>query len=972
MRCISDGDLMKLRWGELPAERLADVNAHLGTCLDCQARLAEAPPTPGSEHSTPPEDLVLEKGTAVGRYLLLEKLGAGAMGVVHGAYDTELNRRVALKFLRARALNWAPEKARARLLREAQAMARVSHPNVVAVYDVGTFQERVFLAMAQVESQTLEDWLKATPRTWRQVLGVFLDAGRGLAAAHDAGVVHGDFKPANVLVDSAGRAHVTDFGLARLASAPGEDSPPLAPGGGFALGARTSSLHGGTPAYMAPELLSGASHPSPQSDQYSFCMALHEALHGTRSPLPVSPQVPTWLRAIVLRGLSPAPAERYPSVTALVSALQKGPARPWRRGLQLTGALALVAAAVGLTHALHSRDCTRAGEELAHVWGPAQQSSIQAAFVASKRPYAQSAWERVRQDLDAYTREWVTARTLTCEASLAPRAQPSEQVDQKMRCLDNRLADLAALTRLLSQADGRTVDSAHRAAQILPSLADCATAGPAPAVPKNAEWQDALTKGRGLLATGRYAEGVTLVEPVAKAAREARNRHEGAEIFLLLSELLEGAGRWRDAEAALFETLDAAEATRQDALATRAWTLLVRVSCISLDEYDKAALWKDRATAALERLGDGHPLARVQLLTYTGTLLRMQRDYARAEEKQEQALVLAESTFGANSMAVAEVLLELGSTQFQAAQLAKARATLERAATVAQDLLGPQHPDAAQMRAAIVPVLHNASMANPYTDTRYTQEELLKLAEGICREALHIVEQALGPEHPRVYDGLNDLATNLALQSRHEEALPLFQRAMDIAVKTDGAESYGVSVLHDNIASSYYIQKQFGPAREHFLRAMTIQEKIHGPRYPGLPISLRVISITLGKEGRHAEALPYGQRAVDLLSTLPDDSASAWTGILINLGRLYLTLERPDEAIPVMERAVAGWEKAQPRTGQRATARFLLARALWESGKDRKRALRLASEAQRMASLDDPSPTVLQEIHDWLEKRSRL
>ncbi|WP_233277966.1 tetratricopeptide repeat-containing serine/threonine-protein kinase [Myxococcus stipitatus] len=983
---------MKLRSGELAAEVLAEVNAHLSTCLSCRARMSESSteskPDSSSGHATPstndslhpaPE---LEKGTAVGRYRILEKLGAGAMGVVYGALDTELERRVALKFVRWQSMERAPEKARANVLREAQAMARVSHPNVVAIYDVGTFHEHVFLAMAQVENQTLGDWLKATPRTWRQVLSVFLAAGRGLAAAHDAGVVHGDFKPGNVLVDSRGRVHVTDFGLARLASSPGEDLPRDS---GASSETGSSSLRGGTPAYMAPELLSGPSHAGPLSDQFSFCMALHEGLHGTRpsaSP-PASSHVPPWLRAVMLRGLAPAPAERFPSMAALLAALQKGSLHPWRRPLQLAGAAALLAIAVGLTHAVHLRSpwaCEGAREELDNVWGPRQRTTIQAAFLATDRPYALAAWGRVLQELEAYGNTWVAERTVTCEATHAPHAQPPEQAAWRMRCLDNRLADLSALTQLLSQADGKTVDAAHRAAQSLPSLAGCVRphtpegeAEPAGPPKDQAALQATLAKGRALLATGRYAEGVALIEPAALLAKKTGHRQGVAESSLLLGELLEGAGRWRGAEAALFDALDAAEATRLDALATRAWILLVRVSCIGLDEYDKAALWKERATAALERLGDGHPLARIQLLTYTGTLLRMQRDYVRAEVQQEDALLLAERTFGASSLEVADVLLELGATQWRSLQLAKARTTLDRAAEIARRVLGPEHPEFARIRLALVPVLWEAAQLEP-SQTRGNSaqaQEGLELGERIARESLGILERSLGPEHPRVYDALNDLGTTLTTLERPLEALPIYERALTIAIKTDGAESQGVAVIRSNLGWLYNTQTEYERAREHFLRVIAIREKLHGPRDAELVHALRMVARSYGKRGLLEEALPHSLRASDIQSSLPDDVAGLWTLTQIDLGQLYLGLRRYDEAISQLEKAVAGWDKARPLSGQRAEVLFLLARALGESGKDPKRALRLASEARRRASLDDPSPRVVRTINAWLEENTR-
>ncbi|NTX41428.1 tetratricopeptide repeat protein [Myxococcus sp. CA033] len=995
MRCVDETLFMKLLLGELSPTESAEVDAHLDTCASCRTLVAEglraqspdlitsATPTEPMPLSPRREDSPLEKGTAVGRYLVLELLGAGAMGVVYGAYDPELDRRVALKLLRTGALGLDMEKERAHLLREAQAMARVSHPNVVAVYDVGTFGQHVFLAMERVEAQTLGEWLKAAPRPWREVLDLFLDAGRGLAAAHAAGVVHGDFKPANLLVGGDDNVHVTDFGLARLGAPTTRESALPARADPLRDKTVERSLTGGTPAYMAPEQLLGETRAGAAGDQFSFCVALHEALYGARPfegatlaelasqvssgqvrPPPHGTRVPPWLRRVLLRGLARRAEDRFPNLEALLDALQNDPATRWKRGLQFASAVAILATAVGLTHAVHTRGaraCASAPQEMTTIWGPEQAAAIQAAFTATGRPYASAAWERVRRELDAYTAAWTTTRTTACEATRVRGEQPEEVMAWRMRCLDNRLADVSALTRLLSQADARTVDEAHRAVKGLPPLSGCSEAlapggATLPEGPEARERHEALratlARGRALLATGRYAEGVTLVEPTAVAAKRAANRHDGAEISLLLGELREGAGDWRGAEAALFEALNAAEATRQDAVAARAWTLLVRVSCIGLDEYELASRWKDRAAAAIERLGGGNELTRVHLLTYSGTVLRKQRRFEEAVALQEQALLFAESTFGPDSLEVADVLLELGSTQWVHPRLAEARAHLERAATITRQALGPEHPEVARVRLAVVPVLRD-------------QEEL-KLAEVVAREALGVFERTLGPDHPRVYDALNDLASTLVVQSRMDEALPFYERALTIVAKTDGPESYGASVIHANLGVLFFQKGHFDLSLEHFLRTIALRDKSRGLMDPSLVSPLRLVGKLMSLKERYADMVHYCQRAVDIMLLQPDDSSGQWTLSLRDLGIAFLKLKRPTEALVPLERAVAGWEKARPEVGQRTEVKFLLAQALWESGKDRPRALRLVAEARIMAMTDDPSEKTLLLINAWL------
>ena len=230
---------------------------------------------------------VLQHGQLVGRYVVLAPLGAGGMGVVYAAFDPQLDRKVALKLLHSEAVSasgatQSKNDGYARLLREAQAMARLRHPNVVAVHDVGKIDERVFIAMEFVEGGTLKQWLRARPRTRQEVLAVFIQAGRGLMAAHEAGLVHRDFKPDNVLVSVKGQAQVLDFGLAKATEegerpSPGESRTNL---GTSTLSTNLTQVGAilGTPAYMAPEQHLGDVTDA-RTDQFSFCVALWSALY---------------------------------------------------------------------------------------------------------------------------------------------------------------------------------------------------------------------------------------------------------------------------------------------------------------------------------------------------------------------------------------------------------------------------------------------------------------------------------------------------------------------------------------------------------------------------------------------------------------------------------------------------------------------------------------------------------------------
>jgi serine/threonine-protein kinase len=269
----------------------------------------------------------LGPGAAIGRFVVRQRLGAGGMGVVFAADDPDLGRAVALKLVR----DDAAPSLRARLLREAQAMARLEHAHVVRVFEVGTAGGRLYVAMELVDGQTLTRWLAAAPRTWRDVVGIFVEIGAGLSAVHAAGLVHRDFKPDNVLVDRSGHARVADFGLARLEpDRQDEASPALA-----APLTRTGAMMG-TPGYMAPEQQFG-SDVDARADQYSFCVGLREALGAQWSA------APRGVRAAVTRGLSYDPSERWPSIDALCAVLARAVAP--RRAMWVAGGAVAMAAA---------------------------------------------------------------------------------------------------------------------------------------------------------------------------------------------------------------------------------------------------------------------------------------------------------------------------------------------------------------------------------------------------------------------------------------------------------------------------------------------------------------------------------------------------------------------------------------------------------------------------------------------------
>ena len=371
----------------------ARAEAHVADCADCRAVLAQA--ARGLEEGDAGTSGGADRSRLIGRYQLTALLGAGAAGIVYRAFDPELERVVALKILVNTAEGAAPEP-RDRILREARAMAQLSHPNVVTVFDVGLADQAVFIVMEYAPGTTLERWLGASRRSRTEIVRAFIAAGKGLAAAHAKRLVHRDFKPENVLVSSDGQVKVSDFGLARSL---GSAEPGVLTGlRGSDVTTRTRGVFG-TPAYMAPELFNGAA-ANAASDQFAFCVALLGALIG-RHPfgaddgLRVSElilrmqgaqidfsgaRLAPGLKSALERGVHAEPAGRFPDMPALLAALEREITRA-RRPRRTTIWIAACALALALGAAAFLRNEGSTGVRL--MSGTTRALASSAAFMVS-------------------------------------------------------------------------------------------------------------------------------------------------------------------------------------------------------------------------------------------------------------------------------------------------------------------------------------------------------------------------------------------------------------------------------------------------------------------------------------------------------------------------------------------------------------------------------------------------------------
>ncbi len=439
-------------------------------------------------------------GEKIGRFRLLDRIGQGGMGVVYSAFDSELDRRVAVKLIRSAQPNPAE---RARMLREARAMARLSHPNVVTVFEAGTMGDEVFVAMEYVKGPTLRAWARDSARAWREVLAVYVEAANGLAAAHAAGLVHRDFKPDNVLVGPDRRPRVLDFGLARPPTqtdrAASSSCMPVSESGIYSAD-HTASIRIprhvvtqtgavlGTPGYMAPEQIAGR-RLDHRSDQFAFCVSLYEALYGARpfhgatvaelftrvavgnfDPPPPDSRVPGWLRSVLLRGLQPDPEDRWPSMEQLIVQLRSDPARRWRRGAAAVVGICVLSIAVwgGTLLAGHEAVvCSDAARHLGDVWGETRRVELTDTLPTETI-------RAVMPVIERYADSWIDAHTEACEATRVHGEQSSEMLDRRMHCLTRKKREFAVLVDALAEADAAAVSNAEPRARALSPVAACA------------------------------------------------------------------------------------------------------------------------------------------------------------------------------------------------------------------------------------------------------------------------------------------------------------------------------------------------------------------------------------------------------------------------------------------------------------------------------------------------------------------
>lgn len=878
-----------------------------------RSRPSPSPSIPSQPTDAGPEEsFELERGTPIERYVLLKPLGQGGMGVVYSAYDPDLDRKVALKLLRPDKQTPDGNSSRAWMLREAQAMARISHPNVISVYDVGTYGNQVFVAMEFIQGRTLSTWIRKEKHTVPEILRVFVEAGQGLVAAHKAGLVHRDFKPSNVLIGDNHRVCVLDFGLARLAEVAEaeeqalsgdlegiEDLEPIA------LALPESSLIMGTPQYMPPEQYLGTEVDG-RADQFAFCASLYWALfrkrpfeprqvaktaaesskgtaRGTAEGIrklphttaakepPADAKVPVSVRRAVMRGLSLNPEDRFPSMDALLEALSLQQRRGQRRGaIAAVGALALAAAGVGGYAYQQSRICAGSDELVASVWSPQAHQKLQAAFAATGKPFAAEAAAKVVNLLDGYARAWAGMHTEACVATRVRGEQTEELLSMRMVCLDRRRKDLGALASLLTEADAKVVEKAVDAASALPSLQPCqdiASLAEQPALPSDPAKKTAVEQLGGRVAevkalhdAGRYKAGVELAKKLEPEVVATTYLPLQAELGYHLGWLLQQSGQGEDGIHRLEQAFDTAEASRSDRTRLEVLTKLIYTQ-VNNGHPQEAERWGQVALAVLKRVG-GEPSLSIDLMGNLGYVALQRGRYQESRDYFEKARALVDANLGPDDPKRAKVSHGLALAALRMAEYPRAIELFTQSLQQTEAAKGKQHPEVATRQTMLA--------------TAYRESGDLEKAQEHVQQALEVRKATQGPEHPAVADTLDELGMGLIALKRYDEAVNTFNEALAIKRKALGEDHPDLQYSYDGVGQALLAAGKAQESLEPLRKALSFQDA----EPEGLAQTGFGLAKALWETGQPAEARKEAERVREEYKKLekPDQVAelTAW------------------------------------------------------------------------------------------------
>lgn len=764
------------------------------------AEVAAAPASAGPSKTDGPPPSASAGPPTIEHFIILSRLGQGGMGVVYAAYDERLDRKVAIKLMQP---GRESPQARQRMLKEARAMAKLSHPNIVTVHEVGEVDGQIFIAMEHVRGVDLNAWLLAESRPYAEVLAVFRRAGEGLCAAHEAGIIHRDFKPHNVMVGDDGSVKVLDFGLAREEDTRGEELPTADGRSASCRGAGLTATGAvmGTPAYIAPEIHQGESATA-RSDQFAFCVALHFGLFGVypfaggtsaavigaiiraeRRDPPEGSAVPSWLQRAVFRGLAHDPTDRFESMEALLAAIAEDPdKRRRRRWLAGVGVAAVFAGgfAVAQLGVEGAEACPKGDQAIAAVWADEQRKAVALGIDASGSPHAADTWVRVGPRLDDYAAQWAAAYDEACDAHKRG-AQSDALYDRRVVCLEQRRTGLQTLVEVFAAADVAVVDKAVSAVANLPTLGRCgdveALLAEVPPPPdaiaaEVADLRASLARARAHEDAGRFARAAELSGEVLLRAESLEYAPLHVEGLLRQGSTAMASGRGEEADRDLAQAIWDGLQIGHDSVAAQAATLRVYARAELLGHPLQAAAELPWAEAIVGRVDDA-PL-RGLFLNNAGAVHLRNGDPDRALESFDASLSLRTQVLPEGHPDLALSLANRGRAELSVRRTADAAVSLGAAARAVERSLGPLHP-----HRALIATMYSTAL----TELGRWEEAQAELA---VAEAIYAQRPADGPmSRYHVLRAQGELAIQ---RRRWAEARKHFADALELAAPHVGAE----------------------------------------------------------------------------------------------------------------------------------------------------------------------------------------
>ncbi|HEY5926006.1 MAG TPA: protein kinase [Kofleriaceae bacterium] len=922
MSCPDDNVLVAMVEQALEPALFAEVEVHIDSCEHCRKVVAAAITGKTLAVGTPAPDMADALASVVdvsisGRYVIEAVLGRGGMGTVYLARDQTLNRDVALKLHRAGSGN-------DRLHREAIAMAKLAHPNVVNVFEIGSVDDRMYVAMEYVRGETLRGWLESGTRSWRQIIEMLLQAGAGLAAAHTAGLIHRDFKPENVLVGEDNRPRVSDFGLARVGA--GRDSKPT----GLLGGSMTQSgAILGTPAYMAPEQLAGESVDA-RCDQFAFCVVVWESLFGKRpfagntlASLEESIQnqqvqrtarreVPQRVRDVIMRGLAVKPSDRFADMPALLGALRSAAIPRTKKYLAAGVAAAVVLGAGGYATASfvgarrHAAECDAAAAE-SHVFDTLKREQIRQAFIASGLPNASVAFERASKVFDRYSRALAEQARRVCNGI----DEPLSITAARRSCLAERKSELVAFVGLMSKPDASIIRRAPSTAWSMYEPTPCndtsqLLARPILSSPRSKEVAAQFARMTALNDAGQYEAAAQAAATIRDQARANKDR------ALELSALLELANAQMDIAtpdviAPLYhEVVALAETLGRDLDAAGALSALANLAGVTQNDYQAAHRYIALARAKLNRLGGGNLALRGTLFATEAQIFSDENRLGEAENSIRQAVLALEQAYGGN------------------------------------------HPKVGAVYGTLSQIL------------RYQDKDSLPASE----RTLSIMRETLGPDHPNTAGAEMTLGQVLSDRKRFDEALALYAHADIVFAKTLGENHLVRGSLASNVATLELKRENWDAALAGYRKVLAIVEAGEGPEHIDAAGIHADIARALASADRMPEAFVEIERCIEILEKAGAGGEPRLVGYLAELADYQVHTKRFAEAVATAERslAIAAKRPADANPVELGQIKFVLARALWDGNRDRKRARTLVMEALELSK--DPNEGAM--YQKWL------